>query len=173
VPRALWWSDAGAAAQACCCGRASELQLSVPPMLDAHRCHSGRCAHHPAVHRTQAGVASHNLSTLEAKEQNTKTSDFSDMSYVHRMTHEHVAQARSLTQPGGQQVRQRPLSSNFTCQHVVTATCLARHATPHLAAPCCAGAARFVQDTASSQCSPGPPGRLCLHDVCVCVCWVV
>ena len=65
-------------------------------MLDAHRCHSGRCAHHPAVHRTQAGVASHNLSTLEAKEQNAKTSDFSDMSYVHRMTHEHVAQARSL-----------------------------------------------------------------------------
>ena len=60
------------------------------------------------------------------------------------------------------------------CQHVATATCLARHAAPHLAAPCCAWAARpllrFVQDAAESKCSPGPPGRLRLRCVCVCVC---
>ena len=83
-------------------------------MLDAHRCHSGRCAHHPAVHRTQACVASHNFSTMEAKEKSARTSDFkfNDMSYMHRVAHEHVTQARSLTRcPTVQQVRQRPCFS--------------------------------------------------------------
>ena len=70
---------------------------------------------------------------------------------------------------------QRPFCQHW-CQHVATATCLARHAAPHLAAPCCSGAAcpllRFEQDAAKSQCSPGPPGRLrlCCRCVCVCVC---
>ena len=35
---------------------------------------------------------------------------------------------------------QRPFCKHC-CQHVATATCLARHAATHLAAPCCAGAA--------------------------------
>ena len=65
------------------------------------------------------------------------------------------------------------------CQHVPSMPplpCHACHAAPHLAAPCCAGAARpllrFVQDAAISRCSPGPPGRLRLRCMCVCVCWV-
>lgn len=52
VPRALWWSDAGAAACARFRARASEPHPRVSPLFDAHRCHSERCAHHPAVHRT-------------------------------------------------------------------------------------------------------------------------
>ena len=62
------------------------------------------------------------------------------------------------------------------CQHVPSMPpmpCHACHAAPHLAAPCCAGAARpllrFVQDAAISRCSPGPPGRLRLRCMCVCV----
>ena len=65
------------------------------------------------------------------------------------------------------------------CQHVPSMPplpCHACHAAPHLAAPCCAGAARpllrFVQDAAISRCSPGPPGRLRLRCMCVWVCWV-
>jgi hypothetical protein len=78
-----------------------------------------------------------------------------------------AAGARRATGP------QRPFCQHC-CQHVATATCLARHAAPHLAAPCCPGAAcpllRFEQDAAKSQCSPGPPGRLRLCCMCVCVC---
>ena len=77
-----------------------------------------------------------------------------------------AAGARRATGP------QRPFCQHC-CQHVATATCLARHAAPHLAAPCCAWAARpllrFVQDAAESKRSPGPPGRLRLRCVCVCV----
>ena len=37
--------------------------------------------------------ASHNFSTVDPKERSTKASDFSDMAYVHHVTHEHVAQS--------------------------------------------------------------------------------
>ena len=81
MPRALWWSDAGVATRARCRARASNHHLRVSPLLDAYRCHVGRCAHHPAVYWTHARVAAHNLSSMEAKEQGAKTSDFRDMSY--------------------------------------------------------------------------------------------
>ena len=59
------------------------------------------------------------------------------------------------------------------CQHVTTATCLARHATTHLAAPCCAGAAPLralhrTQRTPSAR-PARPPAFACMMYVCVCV----
>jgi hypothetical protein len=109
----------GAAARARCRARTSfGHRLRVSSLLDAHRYTQvpERAVRLPPCHayRTQACVASHNFSTMEAKEKSARTSDFkfNDMSYMHRVAHEHVTQARSLTRcPTVQQVRQRPCFS--------------------------------------------------------------
>jgi hypothetical protein len=67
-----------------------------------------------------------------------RTSDFNNMSYMHRMTHEHVAQARSLTQPGraaGQ------TASFFQQSHKLTAHCPICPNVPSLPCPAMLGLA--------------------------------
>jgi hypothetical protein len=83
VPRALWWSDAGAVASARCRCRCASHPCSMRTGAIAG---GALTPHHPAVHRAQACVASHTFSRMEAKEKSARTSDLNDMSYMHRVT---------------------------------------------------------------------------------------
>ena len=68
------------------------------------------------------------------KEKSARTSDFNNMSYMHRVAHEHVTQARSLTQPK----RAAGQTASFLQQfHKVTAPPrLPRQFPPYRALPC-------------------------------------
>ena len=121
-------------------------------------------------------VDAHSFSRVEDRRKVMDAADINGASSVRRAMCEHISHNRDR----GCGLPLSRSSSVLFCQH-----CSQHVATAIPCPPCrypprcsrlCRGRApllRFVQDAEKYQRSPGPPGRLCLYDVCVCVCWVV